>query len=124
MKSFTFGNNPKMADELLRLVLAGKKTATCSAVIAGESAIEVGEKSVIKDSQNRERVIIETIEFSRRKFYEVDSTFAKDEGEGDLSLEYWRKAHKDFFTKEGTYSEDMDLFCERFKVIEILPIDN
>jgi uncharacterized protein YhfF len=46
----------------------------------------------------------------------------KDEGEGDLSLEYWRKAHWRFFTREAItegyeVSDDMLLSCERFRVL-------
>lgn len=33
---FAFGDNPKMADELLALVLSGKKTATVSVVLENE----------------------------------------------------------------------------------------
>jgi uncharacterized protein YhfF len=29
LESFTFGDTPVLADELLELVLVGKKTATC-----------------------------------------------------------------------------------------------
>jgi uncharacterized protein YhfF len=29
LKTFAFGDSPALADELLALVLAGKKTATC-----------------------------------------------------------------------------------------------
>lgn len=30
-----FGNNPQMADQLLNLVLSGKKIVTCQAVLPG-----------------------------------------------------------------------------------------
>jgi uncharacterized protein YhfF len=29
LESFSFGDSPELADELLELVLVGKKTATC-----------------------------------------------------------------------------------------------
>ena len=35
-ESFAFGDSPEMANELLALVLAGKKTATVSVVLEGE----------------------------------------------------------------------------------------
>ena len=53
-------------------------------------------------------------------FSDMTEEFARKEGEGDLSLEYWRKEHKAFFTREGYYSDDMELVAEEFKLIEIL----
>jgi uncharacterized protein YhfF len=48
-----------------------------------------------------------------------DAAFAHDEGEGDLTLAYWQNAHHNNFIR-GQFAEDMLLWCERFKVIEIL----
>jgi uncharacterized protein YhfF len=115
MKSFSFGDNPAMADELLALVLEGKKTAT-----AGTEADVVGERMTIQDGLGNPRAIIEITELTQRRFNEVDESFAYDEGEGDRTLEYWRKAHKEFFTREGVYTDDMMVCCERFKLIEVL----
>jgi uncharacterized protein YhfF len=52
----------------------------------------------------------------------VDEEFARAEGEGDLSLAYWRRTHKHFFSRslpaiDREFSEDMPLVCERFRVI-------
>ncbi|OAT33655.1 hypothetical protein M975_1016 [Buttiauxella brennerae ATCC 51605] len=54
------------------------------------------------------------------RFSDVTEEFARKEGEGDLSLEYWRREHKAFFTREGFYSDDMELVAEEFEVIEVL----
>lgn len=109
-----------MADELLYLVIQGQKTATSWAVIHdildGET---VGGRMEIKDSKGIPRVIIETTELTRKRFTEVDEDFARDEGEGDLSLEYWRKEHEAYFKREGTFSEDMEVYCQRFKVVKV-----
>jgi len=53
---------------------------------------------------------------------EVDANFARAEGEGELSLNDWREAHRNYFsrvlTKSGKeFSEDIPLVCERFRVI-------
>jgi uncharacterized protein YhfF len=37
LERFAFGDSPQMADALLALVLAGTKTATCSALAAYEA---------------------------------------------------------------------------------------
>lgn len=121
-----FGDSPEMADELLVPVLSGLKTATCSALWEweheGGSIPKPGLLSVILDGNDEPRCIIETVEVNLKNFNEVDADFARDEGEGDLSLDYWRDAHKRFFTRTlpaigREFREDMPLVCERFKVV-------
>lgn len=125
-EAWSFGDGPEMADELGGLVLAGRKTATCSALweleAEGEPAARPGEKTVILDGDDEPLCVIETTEVEIRRFDEVDKRFARDEGEGDRSLAYWREAHRRFFA--GTlpeigrrFSEEMPLVCERFRVI-------
>lgn len=121
-----FGDSPEMADELLKPVLSGLKTATCSALWEweheGGEIPKLGLLSVIVDGKDVPRCIIETAEVTIKKYNEVDTDFARDEGEGDLSLEYWREAHKRFFTRTlpaigKEFRDDMPLVCERFKVV-------
>jgi len=54
------------------------------------------------------------------RFCDVTEEFARKEGEGDLSLEYWQKEHKRFFSGVGHFSEDMELITEEFEVVESL----
>lgn len=67
--------------------------------------------------------LVETVELTCRRFEDVDKSFAHDEGEGDRSLEYWRRAHRDYFTRQGAFSRGMDLYCERFRLVEVLDCD-
>ena len=74
------------------------------------------------DGRGEPLCIVETVEVSIRQYNEVDADFARDEGEGDLSLNYWREAHRNFFSRVlpkfgKEVSEDMPLVCERFRVI-------
>lgn len=126
IKSDKFGDSAELADKLLELVLAGVKTATCSSVWEwesdGEEIPKVGMLSLILDGENDPKCIIETTEITIRKYNEVDEVFASDEGEGDRSLDYWREAHKGYFSRVlpkigREFSEDMPLVCERFKVV-------
>ena len=121
-----FGDSPEMADELLKPVLSGLKTATCSALweweSEGGSIPKPGLLSVIVDGKGEPRCIIETVEVTLKNYNEVDAAFARDEGEGDLSLDYWREAHRRFFTRTlpaigREFRDDMPLVCERFKVV-------
>ncbi len=121
--TFNFGDSPEMADELLALVLSGRKTATCGALRdygGAEPVPEVGRRDVVLDGQGRRRAVIETVEAIQRRFDEVDAAFARDEGEGDLSYAYWREGHEAYFARNGGFSPDMILVCERFRLVEVL----
>ena len=62
LESFSFGDSPELADELLELVLVGKKTATCWAATEGDKGVAVGKRWIVKDGQGRTSAILETIE--------------------------------------------------------------
>ena len=121
---WSFGDSAALADELLALVLAGRKTATCGALrqyeAEGVALPKPGERSVVLDGSGRPACVIETTEIAIKRFDEVDSAFAHDEGEGDRSYEYWRRTHEGYFRKFGPFSTDMALVCERFRLIQIL----
>jgi uncharacterized protein YhfF len=125
-EAWSFGDDPEMADRLGRLVLDGRKTATCSALweleAEGEPVARPGERSIILNGDDEPLCVIEATEVEVRRFDEVNRAFAREEGEGDLSLAYWREAHQRFFLRTlpgigRRFSEDMPLVCERFRVI-------
>jgi uncharacterized protein YhfF len=116
LETLSFGDNPSLADQLLALVLEGKKRATCWAVSEGLKGAAVGKSMVALDSKGRPRVVLTTRELVQRRFNDVDDDFAYDEGEGDRSLAYWREAHKRYFTRLGLFEPEMILWCERFSV--------
>ena len=120
LETFSFGDGPELADELLALVLSGAKRATCWAESQGLLSAEVGKAMVVLDGQGIPRAVVRTIELTKRRFDEVDAAFAHDEGEGDRSLQYWREAHRRYFTRLGRYAPDMMLWCERFELVSSL----
>jgi uncharacterized protein YhfF len=120
LESFSFGDSPALADELLELVLIGRKTATCWAASEGGKGVEVGKRWIVNDGQGRASAVLETVELTRRRFEDVDAGFAFDEGEGDRSLAYWRRAHTNYFTRRGEFAPGMELYCERFRLVEVL----
>ncbi len=77
---------------------------------------------VALDGAGRPRAVVKTLELTRRRFHEVDAAFAHDEGEGDRSLAYRREAHRAYFTRLGQPSEEMELWCEHFRVVETIPL--
>lgn len=53
------------------------------------------------------------------RFSDVTAELARKEGEGDLSLEYWRNEHRRFRV-EGSYSPEMDVIFEEDTLIDIV----
>ncbi|MCS5452387.1 ASCH domain-containing protein [Enterobacter huaxiensis] len=121
-----FGDSPELADELVQLVLNGIKTATCCSTASFQCAYErgeapyVGSYNIILDGTGQPMCVIQTVRLQVIRFCEMTSELASKEGEGDLSLEYWKDGHKRYFEREGTYSEEMELVFEEFELTEIL----
>jgi uncharacterized protein YhfF len=122
----SFGDNPKLADELGQLVVNGTKTGTCSALweweAEGKPIPNPGLITIVLDGQEQPMCIIETTEVFVCRFQAVDEEFAQAEGEGDLSLEYWRTAHTNYFSRAlpkigREFNKSMPVVCERFQVI-------
>ena len=108
------------------MILIGKKTATCGSLWEweeeGKGLPQAGDIWVEVDGTGTPVCITETTEVTIRKYNAVDADFARSEGEGDLSLDYWRLAHKNYFSRVLSkigreFSEEMPLICERFKLI-------
>ena len=121
-----FGDNETLADSLVELVLSGRKRATAEALWSYEfekmPVPQAGEFSIVTDWKGKARFVIQTTAIEILPFMEVTHEFASAEGEGDASLEYWRKVHWSYFTRvlESCGREpraDMPVACERFKVV-------
>lgn len=122
---WAFGNGPEPAEELLALVLEGRKTATCGSVIAYEEDEEpiprAGDLSVVTDATGTPRVLLRTTEAVVRPFGQIDAAFAYEEGEGDRSYETWRAGHERFFARDVESAgvpttDELPVVCERFAV--------
>ncbi|AVJ20017.1 ASCH domain-containing protein [Serratia sp. MYb239] len=117
------GDSQELANELATLIIKGIKTASCgsfSSYQQEESAPKIGSHNIILDGQNIPVCVIRLVSMRLVRFCDVTEEFARKEGEGDLSLEYWRKEHQRFFTREGYFSDDMELITEEFEVVEVL----
>lgn len=100
---------------LFNLVRSGKKRATSYLYTKDE---KYNEYSVLK--QGNKKLLLKTINVEVRSFKDVDEKFAFKEGEGDLSLKYWQRVHKEFFNKElnGIFNENIKIVCEEFCLIK------
>lgn len=111
---WTFGID---ADKLVKLVLDGKKTATTS-LYEFDSLPTVGDVSILTDSNNNDMCILKTKKVIVTEFKNITWDIAKLEGE-NISLEEWRKVHKDFFSKiDSSFNDDTEVIFEIFEVIE------
>ena len=120
-ETFAFGDSRALCDELLALVRAGDKRATCGAARdfgPGKEALPVvGRQDIALDWDGKPAFVIETVEVTRRWFCDSDADFALAEGENE-TLEGWQRAHRAYFERNGGWDPEMELICERFRLVE------
>ena len=117
MKEWKFGidNN-----NLVKLVIEGKKRATTCPYYEEDIPI-IGEESIILYDNGKQACKVKTKEYYVMKFCEMTEELSSLEGEGDLSLEYWRKIHMDYFTSfDKTFNDESLIIFEIFEVVETL----
>jgi len=112
-------------DELLALVLAGKKTAFFSSyasyLIDNEELPVSGEMYVVLDRRGSPRCIIELTSVRIVPFCEVTREMVMAEGE-DESLEAWREKEKGYLEDEGeiagfSFADDIKLVFHEFRIV-------
>ena len=130
-EAWAFGDPslPDLATKLALLVRDGPKRATAGLASdyedENEPLPEIGDLSVILDGEGSPVCVIRTTAIETRRFGDVDETFAWDEGEGDRSLEWWRRAHLRFFERQGTPIDDDTLVVlEHFKLLWPTPTES
>jgi uncharacterized protein YhfF len=113
-------------DELLDLVGEGKKRATAHLALDFEinkvRRREVGDYWVVVDTASRPRYLVRVTDIDVRPFNAVEASFAAREGEGDSSLEYWARVHREYFQPQCAdwgiaWSEMLPTVCEGFELI-------
>jgi uncharacterized protein YhfF len=126
VNAWSFGDNPELADELLRLVLTGRKTGTATLVIElereGDKMPEIGEYNIILDGKGKPAAIIRTTSVEIKPFDQVEEAYAYSEGEDDRTLESWKREHWKYWTRKGqelgfTMKEDLLVICENFELV-------
>ena len=108
--TWTFDN-----DELFDLVACGKKRGTCSLYSGDDQLSKIGDINIIYNSKN-EQIKIQITNVRKCRFCDVDENWAQTEG--DLSLQYWQRVHKEFFCniKPDFFDTDM-LELDEFETI-------
>ena len=124
--AYAFGDSPGLADELAELIRIGRKQATTSlpAEIAaeGQRPPAAGDVSIVLRSDGTPVAIIESVDVHEVPFHAVDEGFAAEEGEGDGTLAWWRRAHRAYFDRAAQrlgipFDEASTVICERFRLV-------
>jgi uncharacterized protein YhfF len=81
-----------------------------------------GDYWVVLDSINMPKYLVQITDVATTPFNEVLLSFAEREGEGDHSLEYWQKVHREYFQAQcevwgKDWSESLDTVCEGFELL-------
>ncbi|UCD60918.1 MAG: ASCH domain-containing protein [Flavobacteriaceae bacterium] len=98
------GNSESEVKEALKLILSGKKRATSHSLLGlqyrKEPLPKIGDFTVLTDWKGEARCILRTVAVRLKPFFSIRESYSKIEGEGDLSLTYWKNKHWDDYTKE------------------------
>lgn len=123
-QAWAFGDSPAMANELADLVVRGVKTATCGSLLSyqqdGPDALMIGSHHVVLDGDQQPVCVIRINSLGLIRYCDMSAPLAALEGEGDLSLDYWRSGHRDFFSRAGNFSEEMELVFTTFRVVHVV----
>ncbi len=121
-----FGDSARLADELLDIVLSGRKRATAELVAdfvaRGDGLPRVGSHWIACDSTGAPRIVIRSTELRIGPFTSADAAFAADEGEDDGTLESWQREHRVYWNRVSAargavWSESDEIVFERFAVV-------
>lgn len=125
-QSYFFCNNKKDADDCADLVVQRIKQATSTSVWWFEKNSEklprIGDIAIVTNWDGCPKAIVRTTRVEVLKFKDTTPEYAYIEGEGDRSLQYWKKVHWDYYESEmkefGEYPfEEMEIICEYFETI-------
>ena len=96
-----YAGGRKGTDSLIRLYRAGKKSAGSGLVAdyetAGDPLPKAGDYWILLDSRERPQFLLKTVRTELNLFGRIPKSVARAEGEGDLSVAYWKKAHARFY---------------------------
>ncbi|MEE1619774.1 ASCH domain-containing protein [Zafaria sp. J156] len=121
-----FGDSPALADELLGLVLSGRKRATATLAAEfgadGEPLPRIGGHWIACDGGGAPRVVLRTTELRLGPITSADAAFARDEAEDDGSLPVWLDGHRRYWSRVAAargleFTDATEIVFERFDVV-------
>lgn len=124
-----YGDSAALSAELLALIRSGRKRAGTGLLWAyevdGDSMARTGDIEIVIDHLQRPALVTRIVRSEILPFDQVDAEYAAIEGEGDGSLEYWRRAHWAFFSRECRRIErepelTMPVICSVFELLKVI----
>ena len=124
--SGNFGDNEKDAAQLANLVKQGIKRATSHSLLGlqyrKDPLPKIDDLFIVTDWLDNAQCIVKTTSVKLIPFFAIHAEHARMEGEGDKSLDYWKKVHWEYYTREleafGRVPRDgMIVVFERFEKI-------
>ncbi|WP_425235337.1 ASCH domain-containing protein [Ulvibacterium sp.] len=121
-----FCDNETDANECAELVKKGAKRATSDSLLGlqyrKETLPKIGDFIVVTDWEGKAQCIVRLTKVSFKPYFSIDQEYAQLEGEGDKSLEYWKRVHWDYYTRElepfGRVPRDsMIIVCQEFEKV-------
>jgi uncharacterized protein YhfF len=121
-----FCDNQQDADLCADLVKKGIKKATTDSLLGlqyrNEPLPKIGDFKVVTNWDGEAQCIIKLTSVKLKHYFSIDAAYAQLEGEGDKSLDYWKKVHWDYYTRElepygRVPRESMILVCQEFERI-------
>ena len=125
-----YGDSPELSAALLALIRGGRKRAGTGLLWAMQAEAEdipqVGQIEIVVDHRNEPALVTRITRVEVVPYNQVTAEYAAIEGEGDGTLDFWRKAHWAFFSREGRRigrepTETMPVVCSVFEVLSVLP---
>jgi uncharacterized protein YhfF len=125
-----YGDSAELSIELLDLIKSGRKRAGTGLLWAyeydKEPIAQTGDIEIVIDHNNQPALVTRVVSSDVVAFNLVTSEYAAIEGEGDGSLDYWRKGHWNFFSRECARigkepTQTMPVICNVFELLHILP---
>jgi len=127
--AMSIGGTPDLADEGAALILNGTKTATSSPLwdYPDGRIPFVGALSVLLDGQQRAVAVVETVGVRLVRFCDVTDEMAKAYGEGQRTLEWWRRVIGDWYRTKATrdgqdFDENTEILWESISVARRLTL--
>jgi len=125
-QAYYFCDNEMDANQCAKLVTQGIKQATATSQWyydrMQEALPQVNDLAIVTNWYGEPKAVINTTRVESIAFYKITAAFAQIEGEGDKSLDYWRKVHIAYYSREMTpfgesFNENMIIICEYFQTI-------
>lgn len=121
------GSTPESADQGAQAILAGEKTTTSSRLsdYASGKAPFVGALSILVDGKCTPRAVIQTVRVDIVEFGKIGDDFAIAYGEGDRTLEWFRREMGEWYRQRASLSDDdfsdqTPIVCEWITVLNLI----